>query len=844
MSGYHERLQELAQSPVLLVATDFDGTLAPIVQDPAAAEIDPGAIAALCDLADLPCTHVAILSGRARMDLMARIPPTRGIHLIGSHGLEHDALCVPTGAETRRMDALAVELAAVTGRFAGTFIERKPFGVVLHYRRATLSDGAAAAQQAREITAGSEDVFTRDGACVVEFMSRPGDKGSALRNLQHRVGAAGVVFIGDDVTDEDAFAALRSGDLSIKVGEGATAAQHRVEDPSAVVTVLQELLDARRAWLSQRKLPSIVAHSMLSDQRTVALVDEAGRIVWMCVPRADSAAIFAELLSPGRGGVFSIAPLEDDAAPVQRYIGDSCVLETLWPTLRITDYLDCSGGRAFQRAGRSDLIRVVEGQGAAQVLFAPRLDFGRAATRLVVREDGLEVDGAADPIVLRSPGVHWTIEQDGIHQTATAVLRGNGDPIILELRCGTANTRAANDPEAHRRAQSQMFWSGWASKLELPSLHRAAVLRSALTLKALCYGPTGAILAAATTSLPEHLGGVRNWDYRYCWPRDAALAAAALLRLGNSGHAHKLLDWLLGIIDNCSSPEYLRPIYTVHGGHLGPEGEMSDLPGYGDSRPVRVSNAAATQVQLDVFGPIVELVAMLAERGAPVSADHWRLVRAMVTAVERRWREPDHGIWEFRGQREHHVYSKIMNWLAVDRALVVARHVMEREIPEWTVLRQEIAAEILEQGWNAQRQSFVGVYGANWLDAATLQIGLVELLPPDDPRFLATISAIERELLDGDTVYRYRHDDGLPGGEGGFHICYGWLIECYARMGRVNEARDMLDRLVNLAGPTGLLSEQYDPRFRMSLGNHPQAYSHIALINAAVCVHDRIAGRA
>lgn len=843
MSSYHERLKELAQSPVLLIATDFDGTLAPIVQDPAAAVIDPGAIAALCALADLPCTHVAILSGRARADLMMRIPAARGIHLIGSHGLEHDALCVPTGAETRRIDALAVELAAVAEKYAGTFVERKPFGVVLHYRRAAPSDGAAAAREARAIAAGNEDIFTRDGACVVEFMSRAGDKGTALRHLQHRIGASGIVFVGDDVTDEDAFAVLPASDLSIKVGDGETTAQYRVDSPSEVVTVLGELLEARRDWLSRRKLPSIVAHSMLSDQRTIALVDDAGRIVWMCVPRADSAAIFAELLAPGRGGIFSITPLEDEAAPVQRYNGDSCVLETLWPTLRITDYLDCSGGRAFQRAGRSDLIRVVEGRGAARVLFAPRLDFGRAATRLIVREEGLEIDGASDPIVLRSPGVQWTIEQDGMHQIATAVIRGDDGPVVLELRCGTANTRAANETEANRRTQTQMFWAGWASKLELPSLHRAAVLRSALTLKALCYGPTGAILAAATTSLPEHLGGVRNWDYRYCWPRDAALAAAALLRLGNSGHAHKLLDWLLGIIDNCSSPEYLRPIYTVHGGHLSPEGELSELPGYGDSRPVRVSNAAATQVQLDVFGPIVELVAMLAERGAPISADHWRLVRAMVTAVERRWHEPDHGIWEFRGQREHHVYSKIMNWLAVDRALVVARHVMEREIPEWLTLKQEIAAEVLEQGWNARRESFVGVYDADWLDAATLQIGLAGLLPPDDPRFLATVAAIERELRDGDTVYRYRHDDGLPGGEGGFHICFGWLIECYVRMGRIDEAREMLDRLVNLAGPTGLLSEQYDPRFRMSLGNHPQAYSHIALINAAVCVHQGITGR-
>ncbi|MBL8877902.1 MAG: trehalose-phosphatase [Phycisphaerales bacterium] len=838
MNGLRERLGALARSPVLLVATDFDGTLAPIVPNPATAEIDPAALSHLTALATLPSTHVAILSGRARADLKTRIADTRGILLVGSHGAEADALNVPSEGETQRLNELSVHLHEVAARFSGVLIERKPFGVVLHYRNATLADANGAAEAARAVGQRFDDVQIRDGACVVEFMSRPADKGAALRSMRHRVGASGVVFIGDDITDEDAFAAALGHDVAIKVGAGATVAPFRIPDLPAVVELLDELGQLRREWLESRALPSIASHSLLSDQRTVALVDESGRIVWMCVPRADSGAIFADLLAFSGGGSFSIQPQVKGGRPHQRYLGSSCVLESTWESIRVTDYLDCSGGRAFQRAGRTDLIRVVEGTSAARITFAPRLDFGRAATRLMPRGDGLEIEGAADPLVLRSPGVEWSIEQDGIHQTAVAVVKAADMPVVLELRSGIASMRAAPEPEAVRRNQTQAFWEGWASTLVLPRIQRDLVLRSAITLKALCYGPTGAILAAATTSLPEHLGGVRNWDYRYCWPRDAALAAAALLRLGNTGHAHKLLDWILGIVDDLASPEYLRPIYTVSGGDLGSEGELSELSGYGDSRPVRVSNAAASQVQLDVFGPIVDLVASLAERGAPISSDHWRLVRAMILAVERRWREPDHGIWEFRGPRAHHVYSRGMNWHAVDRALVVAQHVLEREIPEWVALKDAIAQDVLENGWNAQRGSFVGAYGATWLDAATLHIGLRGLISPDDPRFLGTLAAIERELRDGDTVYRYRHDDGLPGGEGGFHICMAWLIEAFIKTGRVTEAREMFDRLAALAGVTGLYSEQYDPQLRMSLGNHPQAYSHIAIINAAVALEE------
>jgi len=500
----------------------------------------------------------------------------------------------------------------------------------------------------------------------------------------------------------------------------------------------------------------------------------------------------------------------------------------------VTDYFDCSGGRPYQRAGRTDLIRVLEGDGRLTIRFAPRLDFGRVATRLVVRDQGLEVEGWPDPVVLYSPGVAWRIDPVDDHHTASAEIQlRRGEPRVLELRYGTASLRAAPAAEAARRRDTERFWAGWAGTLKLPGLRPGLVRRSALALKALCHGPTGAIAAAGTSSLPEHLGGERNWDYRYCWPRDACLAAAALIRLGNTGVAIKLLDWLGGVLERTDAPERLRPLYTVSGSHLAPEAELSELPGYGDSRPVRVGNAASNQVQLDVFGPIVELVAMLAQRGAPVTPEHWRIVEGMVQAVAARWAEPDHGIWEIRGPRRHHVHTKAMCWLAVDRALTVADLGMGRRRPDWEQLRDVIAEDVLSHGWSDSARAFTAAYGDPYIDAASLSIGLSGLLPVSDPRFCSTVDRVVEELLDGPVVYRYRYPDGLAGEEGGWFLCTSWLIESLALTGRREEAIRLFDLMCDCAGPTGLLAEEFDPSTGLSLGNFPQAYSHLAVINAA-----------
>jgi GH15 family glucan-1,4-alpha-glucosidase len=296
----------------------------------------------------------------------------------------------------------------------------------------------------------------------------------------------------------------------------------------------------------------------------------------------------------------------------------------------------------------------------------------------------------------------------------------------------------------------------------------------------------------------------------------------------------QFLDWVLGVVTACESPQRLHPVYAVTGEALAPEAEITELAGYSGSRPVRVGNMASRQVQLDVFGPIVALVALLVKLDAPVSSQHWRLVEAMVSAVEHRWREPDHGIWEIRKPRRHHVHSKVMCWLTVDRAITIARHFLDEERDDWMALRDTIATDVLERGFKPEHKAFTAAYDGEDFDAAALAVGLSGLLSAEDPRFAGTVEAVERELRLGPTVYRYRSDDGLPGFEGGFHLCTTWLVEAYLLLGRHDEAWALFDAMVALVGPTGMLSEQYGPRRKRALGNTPQAYSHLGLIENAL----------
>jgi trehalose-phosphatase len=837
-SALDGRLTELAHTPVLLVACDYDGTLADIVVDPSTARPRPESVVALRTLAGLADTHVSVISGRSLRDLAALSRLPNEIHLVGSHGSEFDigfAFALPAAARDLQAH-LAAELAGLTGEVAGVRLETKPAAVAVHYREV---DPARVPELVATIERGPgtwPGIHLRHGKMVVELAVVPTSKGHALDVIRQRVGASAVLFIGDDVTDEDAFATLTGPDVGVKVGDGDTAAGYRVAGTDTVAQLLARLAENRRQWLLGASAPPIERHVLLSDRRTTALIAPNARITWFCYPRSDGSAIFAELLGGPTGGYFAVRPEQPaERAPIgQHYLPETLVAETRWPGVSVVDYLD-SDDEATQ------LVRVLSGFRPAVVEFAPRLDYSRAATRLRIWDDGLEVAGTSDPIVLRAPGLTWELIDEGPHQTARATVDLAKGPVVLELRCGTSSLHRHPVAEPERRRRIEDDWRSWASGLRLPEVAADLVLRSALTLRALCHEPTGAILAAATTSLPEVVGGIRNWDYRHCWIRDGSLSAAALVRLGSHREALAFLEWMLQILESTPGPERLRPVYTVAGHDLMSEAAITQLSGYAGSRPVRIGNAAEHQVQLDTFAPVVDLVALLAEDGVPIDPDHWAIVEAMVQAVERRWFEPDHGIWEVRLQPRHHVHSKVMCWHTVDRALALARLLHGEERPEWVTLRAAIADDVLANGWNTRANAYTAAYDGEDLDAAVLHIGLTGLLAADDKRFLSTIHAIELLLRDGPTVYRYRTDDGLPGFEGGFHLCASWLVDAYLLAGRIDDALDLFHQLVTLAGPTGLLSEQYDPAQERALGNFPQAYSHLGIINNAVMI-DRLTG--
>ncbi len=580
-------------------------------------------------------------------------------------------------------------------------------------------------------------------------------------------------------------------------------------------------------------LVPIEQHALLSDQRTAALVDANGRITWLCAPRLDDAAVFAEILDTPAAGYFSVSATDGVPATSQRYVGNTMIVETSWPDFTVTDYLDISEEIAATPAGRSDLIRHLHGSGAATIEFAPRLDFGRAATSLVALESGLRVQGADFEAALHSLGVTWEITSHGDHQTATADVDLSHGAVTLELRLGTSGVEPG-EAEQTRRDRTARFWSDWVDALDLPSVETDFVRRSALTLKALVYGPTGAIAAAATTSLPEHIGGERNWDYRYCWLRDGAMTAAALVRLGSNAEGLAFLDWTADVLDRAGGQtENLKPLYTLDGGSLAPETEIAALRGYGGSQPVRTGNAADAQIQLDVFGPVVDLAQLLVDHGAQLSDRQWALVEAMVEAVSVRWTEADQGIWEVRSAPRHHVYSKVMCWLTVDRAMSIGESRGSIN-PGWLALRDEIAADVLAHGWSDEVDSFTTAYEGTDLDASVLMIGLSGLLDAQNPQFASTVRAVADQLQIGPTVYRYHHEDGLTGTEGGFHLMTSWMVDSLALLGKVDEATSLLRGIIATAGPTGLLTEEFDPETQTALGNFPQAYSHLGVINNAI----------
>ena len=644
------------------------------------------------------------------------------------------------------------------------------------------------------------------------------------------LGVSAALYAGDASSDELAMATLRGPDMALRVGEGPSVASHRLRDPESFARVLAILFELRRAWLFGEDAVGLERHSMIGNGSSTALITPDAKICWMSHPLPDSGSLFAHLLGGDAAGHFSVEPVKSSQVLGQRYVDSTMIVETRWADVTVTDYLEPAP------EGITSLVRVLSGTGTARIVFAPRPDYANAPFSMEARGTELHVVGTADPIILRAPGVAFSITSDGRHGTATADvdLRGRArGPQPALRRHGTAARGAATTRPA-RRAAVAHHSRRWVHELQLPGVKPSLVRRSALVLRALVHEPTGAVLAAPTTSLPEGIGGTRNWDYRYCWLRDGSMTVNALVDLGSTAEAEGFLAWLGRILAHAPGPEWLHPLYSVTGAPLSTEAIIESLPGYAGSRPVRIGNAADHQVQLDVFGPIAELIDALSARQGVLSDGHWELLVQMAAAVLARWHEADHGIWEARRAPRHHVYTKVMCWVALDRALrTAARHGRE-PLPAWepTAARHPARKSCTRAGTRLRR-SYTVAYDSPDLDAAVLHIGLSGLLDVNDQRFLDTVTAVERELRVGPTVFRYRYDDGLPGLEGGFHICTTWLIEAYIAVGRIEEAWDLFDQLVNLFGPTGLLPEEYDPGTETHLGNHPQAYSHLGFIRCA-----------
>ena len=584
-------------------------------------------------------------------------------------------------------------------------------------------------------------------------------------------------------------------------------------------------------------------YAVVGDTGTAALIGRDGSVDWLCLPRFDSPACFAALLGDETHGRWLIGP-KDEYTCERRYIGHSAVLETTYTTatgrVKVVDAMPINDGRA-------DLVRQVIGlQGTVTMRheWRVRFEYGRIRP-WVHRADshGHQVINAVagpDRLILRGSrlphaGDHVHVDEFDVAAgqeeffTTTWVPSHHAMPRPLEITGRLTHTQEASER--------------WAARCSYHGPYREAVLRSLLTLRLLTHGGTGGIVAAPTTSLPEDFGGERNWDYRYCWLRDAALTLEAFLACGYRDEARLWRDWLLRAV--AGDPADLQVMYKVDGGRDMPERELDHLPGYAGSRPVRIGNAAVHQKQTDVLGEVMAALQQAREVGLEESDDSWALQRALVDDLAEHWDEPDHGLWEVRGPRRHFVHSRVMVWVAFDRAVrAVEEHGLPGPVDKWRDLRDKVRAEVLSQGYDEKRGTFTQAYDTDAVDAALLVIPTVGFLPGDDPRVLGTIKAVEEDLVEHGFVLRYRTEtgvDGLRGDEHPFLACSFWLVSAYAEAGRVDEARELMDRLLAVRNDLGLLPEEYDPVNRRFAGNFPQAFSHLALVSAAIKL-ERAAG--
>ncbi len=555
-------------------------------------------------------------------------------------------------------------------------------------------------------------------------------------------------------------------------------------------------------------------HSILSDQHTAALVDNQGSIVWYCPERIDSAPLFGALLGD-TAGRFSIAPAGRSDTPVQRYGDRDLVLATTWDGLRVTDCLVVGSSAPV-------LVRRVQADVEAHVVFEPRVDFGRTPTTVLLGNAGeLVID---NQFVLRcSAPVRWELVESASHTTASAALVPGSTAYEFSLAAVDAPA-LSGDPIA----ETVEFWERWCEPFGDVS---PELRRHGLILGALNHRETGAFVAAATTSLPEFIGGVRNWDYRYCWLRDGAMTASTLTRLGRSDDGQQFLDWVARLLaEPGASADHLRPLYLVDGGALPPEADVEGVAGYGGSLPVRTGNGADSQVQLDVFGPIAVLASRVAEQTGGLRAKHLDVLAELAGAVTRRWDEADHGIWEARRSPREYTYTRVMCWLTLDKTaeLFVAAG---RPVPdEWRQVRDLIAERTVAEAWKPERSTFGTATDADDVDAAILALGWAGLVDRTSAQWSTTIDTVIADLGAGTTIKRYHYDDGLPGDEGGFHLMTSWVVDELLAAGRTAEARVYFDALREQQGPTGMLSEEVEATNGMALGNVPQAYTHLGVV--------------
>jgi GH15 family glucan-1,4-alpha-glucosidase len=573
-------------------------------------------------------------------------------------------------------------------------------------------------------------------------------------------------------------------------------------------------------------------YALIGDCQSAALVSRDGSIDWLCLPRFDSGACFAALLGTPEHGRWLIAPAGGEVRTTRRYRGDTLVLETVHRTPEgEVAVVDCMPPRCAE----PDLVRLVEGRRgrvAMRMHLVIRFDYGSIVPWVRRIERGISAIAGPDALRLEAD---VPIRGEDLASVAEFTVSA-GQRLGFVLGWHSTHEPPPALPDAARAVDdTTRWWEEWAARCTYRGPWREAVLRSLITLKALTYSPTGGIVAAPTTSLPERLGGVRNWDYRYCWVRDATFTLFSLMMGGYVDEARAWREWLVRAV--AGAPPQIQIMYGVAGERRLPELTLPWLPGYEGAAPARIGNLAHGQRQLDVFGELMDALHVALSSGIPPDDNAWRVQRELLKYLESIWSEPDEGIWEVRGPRRHFTHSKVMAWVAVDRIVKSAEQFgLEGPVDRWRELRGRIHAEVCERGIDPARNAFVQYYGATALDASCLMIPLVGFLPPDDPRVRGTLRAIEEELVWEGFVQRYRTDpavDGLPAGEGCFLPCTFWLADNLALQGRMDEARRLFERLLGLRNDLGLLSEEYDPDDKRFLGNFPQAFSHVSLVNTA-----------